>query len=67
MGGILPLSGLITVVGQGLVGALTGAVAALLTLFFLKNQEFADILSAIRRLVSPGVVLPPVADEPIQP
>lgn len=67
MGGILPLTRLVTVFAQGLVGGLVGVLAVLVTLFLIKNQEFADIASAARRLLSPRAVLPPVGDEPIQP
>jgi putative peptidoglycan lipid II flippase len=67
MGGILPLTTLAAVFAQGLVGGLAGTLVAIVALYVLKNEEFADIVSAIRRLVSPRAVLPPVADEPIQP
>ncbi len=67
LGGILPLTSLVTVFTHGLIGGLVGVAATLGTLYLLKNQEFLDIASAVHRLVSPRIILPPVADEPVQP
>lgn len=67
MGGILPLTTLAAVFVHGLVGGIAGISAVLVTLSFAKNQEFADISAAVRRLVSPRVVLAPSGEEPVQP
>lgn len=71
-GGIAPLTTLAAVFTQGFVAGVVGLVAAALTLFLLENEEFLIVANALVRLVRRpsgrvSEVLPPSAEEPVQP
>lgn len=70
-GGIAPLTTLMSVFLQGLVAGLVGLVFSALALYFVENEEFRIVTSALFRLVRvPGGrsgVLAPSAEDPVQP
>lgn len=70
-GGIAPLTTLLSVFIQGFVAGMIGLFAAGLALYFVENEEFRIVTSALSRLIGvPGGrsgVLAPSAEEPIQP
>ncbi|HVW82587.1 MAG TPA: lipid II flippase MurJ [Candidatus Paceibacterota bacterium] len=61
LGGIAPLSTSGVVFADGFIAGVLGLAASALTLFLLKNEEFADIVSAARRISTK--ILPPSAPE----
>jgi putative peptidoglycan lipid II flippase len=67
LGGIAPLTTLMSVFLQGFAAGLAGLAAAAATLWLLANEEFADITAALSRLAPPRAVLPPSAEEPPKP
>ncbi|MDP1689704.1 MAG: lipid II flippase MurJ [bacterium] len=71
LGGIVPLTTLIAVFTQGLAAGIIGLIAAGLALYFVENEEFRIVTSALDKLVRvPGGrsgVLAPSAEEPVQP
>ena len=70
-GNIAPLTTLFAVFTQGLVAGIVGLVAAAVALFLMKNEEFGAIVHALHKLARKHkgrvAVLPPSADEPVQP
>jgi len=70
-GGIAPLTTLMSVFTQGLVAGLVGLVFSALALYFVENEEFRIVTSALFKLIRvPGGrsgVLAPSAEEPVQP
>lgn len=71
-GGIAPLTTLAAVFTQGFIAGVVGLVASALALFLLENEEFLIVASALTRLVRRpsgrvSEVLPPSAEEPVQP
>ena len=70
-GGIAPLTTLMAVFTQGLVAGIVGLIAAGLALFFVENEEFRIVTSALAKLVrnpsERSSALTPSAEEPIQP
>ncbi|MDO8623919.1 MAG: lipid II flippase MurJ [bacterium] len=66
-GEIAPLTTLLAVFAEGLAAGMVGLAASALVLYVLKNEEFIDVLKAFSRL--PGIrnILPPLAEEPVQP
>jgi putative peptidoglycan lipid II flippase len=70
-GDIAPLTTLMAVFTQGFIAGSVGLIASAFTLYFLENEEFRIVASALGRLIRvPGGrsgVLAPSAEEPIQP
>ncbi len=70
-GGIAPLTTLMSVFTQGFIAGSVGLIASALALYFVENEEFRIVASALGRLIRfPGHradVLAPSADGPIQP
>jgi putative peptidoglycan lipid II flippase len=70
-GGIAPLTTLLSVFIQGFIAGIVGLFAAALALFFAQNEEFRIVTSALGKLVHTrgelSNVLPPSAEEPLQP
>jgi len=70
-GGIAPLTTLASVFTQGFIAGVVGLAASALALFFVENEEFRIVTSALGKLIrAPGGrsgVLAPSAEEPIQP
>lgn len=70
-GGIAPLTTLMSVFLQGFVAGIIGLAASALALYFVENEEFRIVVSALSRLVrAPDnqiPVLKPSAEEPLQP
>jgi len=70
-GGIAPLTTLMSVFTQGLVAGIVGLAASALALYVVENEEFLIVASALKKLIRvPGGhsgVLPPSAEEPLQP
>ncbi len=70
-GGIAPLTTLMAVFTQGCIAGMVGLTASALALFFVENEEFRIVTSALVKLVrSPGErerALTPSAEEPAQP
>jgi len=70
-GGIAPLTTLMSVFLQGLIAGLVGLVFSALALYFVENEEFRIVTSALFKLIRvPGGrsgVLAPSAEEPVQP
>jgi putative peptidoglycan lipid II flippase len=70
-GGIAPLTTLMSVFTQGFIAGIVGLVASALALFLVENEEFLIVVNALSRLLrSPDrqtPILPPSAEEPIQP
>jgi putative peptidoglycan lipid II flippase len=70
-GGIAPLTSLISVFTQGFIAGIVGLIASALALFLVENEEFLIVVNALSRLLrSPDrqtPILPPSAEEPIQP
>ena len=70
-GGIAPLTTLMSVFMQGFIAGVVGLVASSIALYFVENEEFRIVTSALGKLIGvPGGrsgVLAPSAEEPIQP
>ncbi|MDE2173122.1 MAG: hypothetical protein KGJ31_00775 [Patescibacteria group bacterium] len=70
-GGIAPLTTLAAVFTQGCVAGIVGLATAALTLYFMKNEELGAMVRAFDKLTRSrgdrAAVLPPSAEEPIQP
>lgn len=70
-GGIAPLTTLMSVFLQGLVAGLVGLLFSALALYFVENEEFRIVTSALFRLIrvpnERSGVLAPSAEEPVQP
>jgi putative peptidoglycan lipid II flippase len=70
-GGIAPLTTLLAVFTEGLVAGLIGLTAAAFSLYFIENEEFRIVTSALGKLArlpgSRSEALAPSADEPLQP
>ncbi|HQT82847.1 MAG TPA: lipid II flippase MurJ [Candidatus Paceibacterota bacterium] len=70
-GGIAPLTTLMSVLTQGLVAGIVGLAASALALYFLENEEFGIVTSALGKLIRThtgrSAILPPSGDEPLQP
>jgi putative peptidoglycan lipid II flippase len=69
-GGIAPLTTLLSVFLQGLGAGIIGLLASAFALYYIENEEFKIVASALARLVrarGPSGVLTPSAEEPIQP
>ena len=71
LGGIAPLTTLMSVFLQGLIAGIVGLIASGLALYFVENEEFRIVTNALGKLIGvPGGrsgVLAPSAEEPIQP
>lgn len=71
LGGIAPLTTLMAVFTQGLIGGAVGLCAAAFALYLIENEEFRIVTGALGRLLRvPGersTVLLPSAEEPTQP
>jgi len=67
IGTVAPLTTLFAVLSQGFIAGMAGLIVALAVLALLRNQEFADISSALARLAPLQKILPPSAEEPVQP
>jgi putative peptidoglycan lipid II flippase len=71
LGGIAPLTTLLSVFAQGFTAGIVGLVAAAFALFLLENEEFRIVTSALGKLAhlrgGSSAALPPTAEEPIQP
>lgn len=65
-GGIAPLTTLLSVFLQGLAAGLLGLFASSLVLWLLKNAEFLEMYTAVKRRVSARSALPALAEEPVQ-
>ncbi len=67
-GGIAPLTTLLAVFTQGFVAGIVGLVAAGLALFFVENEEFRSVITALKRLgrARASGILAPSAEEPIK-
>ncbi len=70
-GGIAPLTTLVAVFTQGVLAGIVGLTASAAALFYLENEEFRIVTSAVGRLLRPHAerlgVLSPSAEEPAQP
>lgn len=70
-GGIAPLTTLMSVFTQGFVAGIVGLAASALALYLVENEEFHIVVNALSRLLhSPDrqtPILPPSAEEPLQP
>ncbi|MFA6969661.1 MAG: lipid II flippase MurJ [Candidatus Paceibacterota bacterium] len=70
-GGIAPLTTLLSVFLQGFVAGIAGLVAAALALYVVENEEFRIVVNALSRLLKfpdrETPILPPSAEEPVQP
>lgn len=70
-GGIAPLTTLAAVLIQGLIAGTVGLAVSGLALFFVENEEFRIVSSALEKLFRMGVErvnpLPPAGEEPVQP
>ncbi|MBU6214743.1 hypothetical protein KGM48_02780 [Patescibacteria group bacterium] len=68
-GGIAPLTTLLSVFFQGAVAGIVGIVFSAVALYFLENEEFRTVTSALERLIrsrdARSRVLAPSAEEPI--
>ncbi len=71
LGGIAPLTTLVSVFAQGLTAGLVGLAAVGATLYGIKNKEFQAMTDVLVRLLrSPSAasdLIPPSAEEPPQP
>lgn len=70
LGGIAPLTTLMSVFLQGFAAGAVGLIAAAGSLYFIENEEFMIAASAVLRLVrarGASGVLAPSAEEPVQP
>lgn len=71
LGGIAPLTTLIAVFLEGAAAGIVGLVFAAFALYFIENEEFKIVASALKRIIRvPGGrsgVLAPSAEEPLQP
>ena len=71
LGGIAPLTTLVSVFIQGFIAGVVGLAAAALTLFFVENEEILIMANAFDRLVrvpkDRSAALTPSDEEPIQP
>jgi putative peptidoglycan lipid II flippase len=69
-GGFAPLTTLVAVFTQGFIAGLVGLAGAGLALYFVENEEFLIVASALSKLLRlrdrTATVLHPSADEPIQ-
>ena len=63
-GDIAPLTTLMAVFAEGLIAGVAGLAVSAVTLWLLGNEEFADIVLALRRFAAAKSILPPSADEP---
>jgi len=67
-GGIAPLTTLLAVFTQGFVAGVVGLLAAALALFYIENEEFRIVTSALSKLIhvpsERSLVLEPSAEEP---
>ncbi len=70
-GSIAPLTTLVNVFTEGFIAGIVGLVVVALALYLLGNEEIRIIARAFARLVGEGAkrtdVLPPSAEEPVQP
>lgn len=71
LGGIAPLTTLVSVFSQGFIAGVVGIAASALALYLVRNEEFRIMVNALNTLVrlhgGRSKVLEPSADEPIQP
>ena len=71
LGGVVPLTTLANVLGEGLIAGTVGLAVAAATLHLIGNAEFAVLMESLRRLVRAPEetvqVLAPSAEEPLQP
>lgn len=68
LGGIAPLTTLLTVFTDGLIAGIVGLVASALTLYLLENEEFKIVTGALARLArrkESEAPLPPSGEEPM--
>lgn len=70
-GGIAPLTSLIAVFTQGFIAGVVGLSVSALALYFVENEEFRIVASALNKLIQlpegRSDVLTPSAEEPMQP
>ena len=70
-GGIAPLTTLVSVFLQGTVAGGIGLIVAALALYFVENEEFRIVTSALAKLIRApegrAAALAPSAEEPLQP
>lgn len=70
-GGIAPLTTLAAVFTQGLIAGMVGLIASAFALYFVENEEFRIVTSALSRMLripdERAAVLAPSAEEPPQP
>jgi putative peptidoglycan lipid II flippase len=64
LGEIAPLTTLMAVFTEGCIAGIVGLIASALVLHILRNEEFKDMLGALKRLVGTRQVLLPSASEP---
>jgi putative peptidoglycan lipid II flippase len=71
LGGIAPLTTLVSVFTQGFIAGIVGLAASALALYLIGNEEFRIMVNAFDKLVRlhdrRSKVLAPSAEEPIQP
>lgn len=67
LGGLAPLTTLAAVFTQGFIAGIVGLAASALALHLLGNEEFRDIMGALRRIGIARGILKPSAEEPAQP
>ena len=67
LGGIAPLTTLVAVFAEGLFAGMVGLAGAAATFVVLKNEEFADVVRACRRLPGMRTILAPSAEDLKQP
>lgn len=68
-GGIAPLTTLAAVFTQGCIAGIVGLTASALALFFVENEEFRSVASALEKLISSrnrSAAIPPSAEESLQ-
>ncbi len=70
-GGIAPLTTLMSVFLQGFAAGVVGLIAAALALYFVENEEFRIVASALDKIIRThtgrSALLAPSAEDPIQP
>ena len=71
LGGIAPLTTLVSVFAQGFTAGVVGLVACAAALYLMGNEEFAVITRVVGKLLrgrkEPSQILSPSAEEPIRP
>ncbi len=71
LGGIAPLTTLVSVFTQGFIAGIVGLAASALALYLTENEEFRIVVHALNRLLRPHArrlgILAPSAEEPTQP